>query len=151
VAEREPLAGEQGGTGDVIREIRIAAPPAAVFEFFTDPQKMTRWKGRSAELEPTPGGVYRVDIDGHVTSGEFLEVDAPRRVVFTWGWEEGGPVAPGSSTVEVELTPDGDGTLLRLTHRGLPEEEKEIHGIGWDRFLPRLGAVAAGEDPDAGS
>ena len=131
-----------------MREIRIAARPETVFEFFTDPDKMVRWKGRSATLEPSPGGTYRVAInDLAVARGEFVEVDRPRRVVFTWGWEGTNPVPPGSSTVEVELVPDGEGTLLRLTHRGLPEEQVEEHAHGWDHFLPRLATAAAGDDP----
>jgi len=125
----------------------VAAPPEAVFEFFTDPNKIVRWKGQEAEAVPAVGGIYRVNIDGHVTRGEFVELDPPRRVAFTWGWEEGGPVPPGSSTVVVDLVPDGDGTLVRLTHRGLPREMREVHGHGWDRFLPRLAVAAGGGDP----
>jgi uncharacterized protein YndB with AHSA1/START domain len=131
-----------------VREVRIEARPETVFEFFTDPDKMVRWKGREATLEPSPGGTYRVTInDLAVARGEYVEVDRPRRVVFTWGGEGTNPVPPGSSTVEVELTPDGDGTLLRLTHRGLPEAEVEEHAHGWDHFLPRLATAAAGGDP----
>jgi uncharacterized protein YndB with AHSA1/START domain len=148
VAEREPLRAEPtgSGSGDLVHEIRVEAPPEAVFPFFTDPSQYVRWKGRSADLEPEPGGRYRVDIDGDVVAGEFVEVNPPRRVVFTWGWE-GGPLAPGSTTVEVDLVPEGDGTLVRLTHRGLPEEAKGEHAAGWDHFLPRLAEVAAGGDP----
>ena len=91
---------------------------------------------------------YRVAInDLAIVSGQYVEVDAPRRVVLTWGWEGGQPVPPGASTVEVELTPDGDGTMLRLTHRDLPPEEVEQHAHGWDHFLPRLATAASGGDP----
>jgi uncharacterized protein YndB with AHSA1/START domain len=72
----------------VEREVRIAARPETVFDFFVDPAKMRRWKGRKAELDPKPGGVYRVEINEQaVVSGEYLEVEAPSRLVFTWGWE----------------------------------------------------------------
>jgi uncharacterized protein YndB with AHSA1/START domain len=136
----------------VEREIRIAARPETVFDFFVDPEKMVRWKGRKAELDPRPGGVYRVEInDEAIAKGEYVEIDAPSRVVFTWGWEgqESGDhaVPPGSSRVEIELTPDGDGTLVRLRHFDLPEQSREIHGQGWDLYLGRLAAVAAGRDP----
>lgn len=129
------------------REIRIAARPETVFAFFTDPEKLVRWKGRQATLDARPGGTYRVDIDGkNVVRGEFVEVDPPRRVVFTWGWEdEASPLRPGSSTVEIELIPDGEGTLVRLIHRDLPPEAVAEHAKGWDHFLPRLEeAVRAG-------
>ena len=72
----------------VEREVLIAARPETVFEFFTDPEKQVLWMGRRAELDPRPGGIYRVEIsDQIVGSGEFLEVDAPSRVVFSFGWE----------------------------------------------------------------
>jgi uncharacterized protein YndB with AHSA1/START domain len=147
------VAVEQPDTATVVeREIRIAARPETVFDFFVDPEKMVQWKGRRAELDPRPGGIYRVEIGGPaIARGEYVEIDPPSRVVFTWGWEgqESGPhaVAPGSSRVEVELTPDGDGTIVRLRHLDLPEESREIHGQGWDNYLGRLAKAAAGEDP----
>jgi uncharacterized protein YndB with AHSA1/START domain len=133
-------------------EVRIAASPETVFDFFTDPDKMIQWMGRSAELEPRPGGVLRCDINGRdVASGEYVELDPPRRLVFTWGWEgEGSVTAAGSSTVEVVLEPDGDGTQLRLAHRGLPTAESaERHGHGWRHYTERLAAAAAGNGPGA--
>jgi uncharacterized protein YndB with AHSA1/START domain len=138
----------------VEREVRIAARPETVFEFFVDPQKMCEWKGRKAELDPRPGGTYRVEInDQAIARGEYLEIEAPSRVVFTWGWEgqQSGEhaVPPGASRVEVDLIPDGDGTLVRLRHLDLPEQSREIHGQGWDLYLGRLSKAAAGEDPGA--
>jgi len=133
----------------VDREVRIAARPEIVFAFFTDPEKMVRWKGVQATLESKPGGVYRVVLnDQAVATGEYVEITPFTRVVFTWGWEGHPIVPPGTSVVEVDLEPDGEGTLLRLTHRGLPTlEEAKNHAIGWDHYLPRLAVAAAGGDP----
>jgi uncharacterized protein YndB with AHSA1/START domain len=136
----------------VEREIRIAARPETVFEFFIDPEKMVLWKGREADLDPRPGGIYRVEMgDEIVARGEYVELDPPNRVVFTWGWEgqESGPhaVPPGSSRVEISLERDGDGTLVRLRHLDLPEEARDIHGEGWDLYLGRLATAATGGDP----
>jgi uncharacterized protein YndB with AHSA1/START domain len=130
------------------REVRIKARPETVFSYFTDPQKMVRWKGITAELEPTPGGIYRVNINGNdIACGSYVEIQPPYRVVFTWGWEgEGHPIPPGSSTVEITLTPDGEGTLLRLRHSGLPVGAGADHAVGWEHFLPRLAIEAAGGD-----
>ena len=135
--------------GVVVREIRIETPPEAVFPFFTDPAKLVRWKGISAELEPRPGGGYRCNVNGRdIASGEYLAVELPRRVVFTWGWEgDGTLVPPGTSTVELTLTPDGAGTLLRLEHRDLPEPARAEYSEGWTHYLVRLGVAAAGGDP----
>jgi uncharacterized protein YndB with AHSA1/START domain len=133
----------------VEREIRIEAPPSVVFEFLTDPAKMVRWMGTEAVLEPWPGGRYYVNVNGHEgVSGEVLEIIPDRRVVFSWGWEDGSlPLPPGQSTVEISLEPAGDGTRLRLTHHDLPPGMHRFHRLGWDYALPRLAAVAAGRDP----
>ncbi len=133
-------------------EVRIAADPETVFDFFTDPDKMIQWMGRKAELDPRPGGTLRCDINSDaVASGEYIEIESPRRIVFSWGWEGDDSVtAPGSSTVEVLLQPDGVGTRLRLLHRDLPSAESaEKHGHGWRHYTERLAAAASGEDPGA--
>jgi uncharacterized protein YndB with AHSA1/START domain len=136
------------------RELTIAASPETVWQFFVDPEKATRWMGMKATLEPTPGGLYYCEVvPGYTARGEFVELDPPRRLVFTWGWEPGAdgassPVSPGSSTVEVELEPEGEGTRLRFTHRDLPSAESaQSHAHGWDHYLPRLETAAAGRDP----
>ena len=133
--------------GTIERETRIAAPPDVVFAFFVEPERVVRWMGDSATLEARPGGTFRLEYArGEVASGQYVEVDAPRRVVFTWGWEEDGdPVPPGASTVEVTLEPDGDGTLVRLRHTGLDAGSMAGHEEGWDYFLPRLVDAVRGE------
>jgi uncharacterized protein YndB with AHSA1/START domain len=136
--------------GDAVElVVRIAARPETIFPFFTDPDKMVRWKGVSATLDPRPGGVYRVDVTGHdIANGAYLEVVPNRRVVFTWGWEgEESALPPGSSTVEVTLTPDGDGTIVRLRHYGLKARQRKDHAVGWEHYLARLVQAAEGRDP----
>jgi uncharacterized protein YndB with AHSA1/START domain len=133
----------------VTREQVVPAPPGEVFRWFVDPALLARWIGVRATLEPRPGGVFRFEItDGEWCSGRYLEVVPGRRVVFTWGWESGAiPVPPGSSTVEVDLEPHAGGTLVRLVHRNLAPEVRPLHDDGWSRFLPRLAAVVAGQEP----
>jgi len=136
-------------TTSVAREIAIDASPETVWEFFVDPDKLVRWKGMNADLDPRPGGVYRCEvIPGHTALGEYLELNPPHRLVFTWGWENESAVPPGTSTIEVELTPEGDGTRLHFVHRDLPGAESvESHAHGWDHYLPRLEIAAGGGDP----
>ena len=142
-------------TVSVQREIAIDASPTTVWEFLVDEAKAIRWMGLSASLDARPGGLYLVEvIPGHTARGEFVEVDPPHRLVFTWGWDPSGEepnlVPPGSSTVEVELLPDGDGTKLLFTHRDLPSQASaESHGHGWDHYLTRLVTAASGGDPGA--
>jgi uncharacterized protein YndB with AHSA1/START domain len=137
-------------TTSVEREIVIAASPETVWQFLVDPEKATRWMGQAASFDPRPGGVYRVEvIPGNTASGEFVELDPPRRLVHTWGWEPGGAsqVAAGTTTVEFELIPNGDGTTLRFRHRGLPSAQAvQSHAHGWDHYLERLVTSASGGD-----
>lgn len=98
--------------------------------------------GVGAELNPEPGGSFRIDVDGeHFARGEYREIEPPHRLVMTWGWEGDAEVAPGSTTVEITLTPDADGTLLRLRHTGLPNTSQiDAHRKGWVMYTGRLGA-----------
>src|SRR2546428_4440466 len=134
-------------TKEIEEVITIAARPETVFRLLTDPSEYVRWKGKIAQLEPRPGGTFHVDFqnDKDVVEGRFVEVIPSRRVVFTWGWKDSPVVPPGSSTVEIDLEPDGEGTRLRLVHRGLPEGAPASHTEGWDYFLPRLVSVAEGQ------
>lgn len=138
-------------TADAVEvAVQIAASPETVYDFFTDPDRMIQWMGRSVAADPRPGGGFRCDInDEAVAAGEYVALDPPNRVVFTWGWEGDGPsVAPGDSTVEILLAAVGEGTHLRLIHRDLPTAESaEKHSHGWRHYLDRLAIAAAGGDP----
>ena len=127
----------------VTASVRIAAPPDTVFPYFTDPARAVKWIANAAYLDPRPGGTFSIDVRGNPARGEFVVVDPPHRVVFTWGIEGRGDFPPGSSTVEVVLEADGDGTVVTLTHRDLPtEDSRRSHREGWSEFLGILGGVA---------
>jgi hypothetical protein len=80
--------------------------------------------------------------------GEYVVVD-PLPLIFTWGWEDSSELPPGSSTVEITLIPDGDGTLIRLRHTGLPSEEsRALHAAGWSHYLERLSLRPPATTPD---
>jgi uncharacterized protein YndB with AHSA1/START domain len=136
-------------TGVITVRRAIRARPATVFSFFTDRDRWLSWQGVAAEIDPRPGGVFRMNVRGDGwASGRFVAVEPYHRIVFTWGWEgEDSPVPPGSSTVEVTLEPDGDGTLLTLVHSGLPLPALDIHRDGWYHYLDRLTIRAAGGEP----
>ena len=136
-------------TDPLRNEVRIAAPPDVVFPYFTDPARMVDWMGIGALLDPRPGGTFRVEANGRdVVLGEYVEVEPPHRVVFTWGFAGAEPFVPaGSSRVEVTLEPDGEGTRLILLHHDLPEPSRDAHDEGWTHYLARLAAVAGGAAP----
>lgn len=141
---------EPPSTDTVTLERRIAARPETVFGFFTDREKWLSWMGVDGVFSFEPGGAYRTRIGGdNVASGRFLEVDPPKRLVFTWGWDEGGmPVPPGSTTVEITLEPTADGTLLRLVHSGLATPEaRAAHAKEWVYHLEYLAVRAEGGQP----
>ena len=142
----------------------LAAPPAEVYRYLTDPARYVRWMGRSAVLEARPGGRYEVTMsDGFRAAGMFTAADPPHRVAFTWGFaddeaasrtkEPGGhrtasDMPAGSTQVTVTLAAAGAGTRLTLRHDNLPSRElAAAHQVAWDTYLPRLAAVAAGADP----
>lgn len=133
---------------ELVREIMIDARPETIFPFLTETDKMLQWEGTEAELDPRPGGVWYVLVAGEFPGkGEFVEVVPNERVVFTFGWEqEGNPIPPGTSRVEITLHPEGDKTRLRLVHSGLPDDAVDDHIGGWDHYLGRLAVVATGGD-----
>src|SRR5215813_4941652 len=103
----------------VRRETHIPAPPSAVFALLIDPEKMLRWIGTEAQIEPQIGGLYLVNVTGaRVARGSFREVVPVHRLAYSFGWDDDKEVPPGSSLLEIDLIEQPDGTLLRLTHTG---------------------------------
>ena len=123
------------------------ASPQEVFAAWTDPAKLTRWYCPNPDLTVgfrgtvATGEPYELTMgEEHTVRGEYLVVDEPRLLEFTWQWSDGEP-----SVVRVEIDTTDDGTTrLRLTHRDLPTRADAIgHGEGWDLSLNRLVLVLA--------
>lgn len=139
------------GTDETVtieQTVRIAASPETVWAFWTEPARLAEWWGSDAEIAAEPGGSFRIVMDdGPVMRGAFTEVEPPHRLVFTFGWEHsapGEPLAPGSTRVEVTITPEEGGTVLVLRHFGMPATQAGDHEKGWRYFLgDRLVAPAA--------
>ena len=133
----------------VQRETQIAAPRASVFAFLTDPDKIVQWMGTEATTEVHPGGMYLLKGVGSATArGTFREVVPVHRLAYSFGWEGNEEVSPGSSLIEIDLIEQDGGTLLRMTHSGLPNATTQAsHGKGWAHYLGRLTEVAAGRNP----
>jgi len=134
----------------VVREIKVNAKPETVFSYLVDQDKLRRWMTIGGTMDPRPGGAFRWQVTSEdIASGKYVEVKPPSRLVFTFGWEgEDAITKAGSSTIEITLTPDGNGTLVRLVHSGLPTAEAaEKHAFGWEHYLKRLAVAATGADP----
>ena len=121
-------------------EIRIAAPAEVVWAHLTTAAGLVRWVGPDAAADPIPGGDLRwKHPNGATVVGRFVELVPYRRIVFTYGWEDGRMgVPPESTTVEIDLVEQADATTLRLVHHGLPPEAVEDHERGWAFFLGAL-------------
>jgi uncharacterized protein YndB with AHSA1/START domain len=134
----------------VRRETRVAAPPSAVFALLTDPEKIIRWMGTEAQFDLRPGGLYLLNVTGaRFARGAFTEVVPVHRLAYSFGWDNSEVVPPGSSLVEIDLMDEPpEGTLLRLTHSGLPNAAQCAgHAEGWENYLGRLAKLVAGSEP----
>lgn len=142
--------------GTLEREIHIDAPPEVVFEVISQPQHIRSWWSDRATLDPAPGAVGELvwEEGDHVVPIVVVDLDPPRRFSFQWVAPDGELPDHGNSLlVTFVLEPSGSGTVLRLTESGFRERGWEAavleqtyreHEQGWDRYLPRLAAYAAG-------
>jgi uncharacterized protein YndB with AHSA1/START domain len=105
----------------VERTISIEASRDLVFRFFTDPVRWAAWWGAGSTIEPRVGGHVHIRYpDGTEAAGEVLEIQAPERLSFSYGFVSGTPFPAGSTRVTIELRQDGDLTRLGLRHE-LPD------------------------------
>lgn len=116
--------------------ITIAASPETVFGYLTTNEGMTAWMGQYADLDPTPGGRFAVDIAGYPVRGEYLRVEPPRRVVVSWGFVGSDDLPAGASTVEFRLT------RVRGGHEGRPLPLRSARRRS-ARSCRRMGALPA--------
>jgi uncharacterized protein YndB with AHSA1/START domain len=83
-----------------------------------------------------------------VARGTFREVVPVHRLAYSFGWEGDQEVPPGSGLIEIDLIDRDGGTLLRMTHSGLPNAAMcASHDRGWAHYLGRLTMIAAGRNP----
>jgi len=131
---------------DLQRTVLIKARPETVFRFFTDSARWASWWGAGSTIDAKPGGrVYIRHPNGIESSGEVLEVDPPDRIAFTYGFESGNPMPPGSSLVTIRLEPDSSGTRLHLLHEFGEPGPRDEHVQGWRFQLALFSNAVANE------
>jgi len=128
----------------------IAATPDRLFRAFTRPDELARWMSpvghAEVEVDLRIGGALRVAMIGAGIriehTGEFLELDPPHRIAFTWQSDYTGGVATRVIVDLAEIT-GGTATELTLRHELLPASARPSHAGGWGAMLDRLAAMTA--------
>jgi uncharacterized protein YndB with AHSA1/START domain len=126
----------------------ISAPPEKVYDVWTNPAELKKWMRPAghqiikSESDLIQGGRYHftlMHLEGqrvYDPEGEYLEVDPPRRLIFTWS---------ESTRVTVEFHERGGDTEVVLTHEFFPHEKtRYFHLIGWNESLDRLAETILG-------
>ena len=130
----------------VRKEVLINAPVDVVYRHLTEVEGLKAWMAIDAVSELTPGGAVKwVYENGAVMIGRYLELVPPRRIVLSYGWENGGRmgIMPETTKVEIDLVEEDGSTRLQLLHSALPDEHADFHAMGWGYFLDRLVALLA--------
>ena len=135
---------------------RFGATAERVFDAWLDPDRVWQWMRVCAERQPARGETVRIDIDPRVGgtftfvdrrdgvevahTGQYLEIDRPRRLVFTWGIPQ---FSPDADRVTVDILPDGEGCALTLTTEMSPDwaEYATRAAEGWGTMVDAIGAV----------
>ena len=135
------------------RTLVIRARRDTVFTFFNDASRWASWWGAGSTIDAKPGGRVLIrHSNGVEASGEVLEVHAPERIVFTYGYAKGLPSPAGSSRVTIRLDSHPQGTLLQLTHEFAEGDvaARDEHVQGW-RFQLSLFANLIADNVNAGA
>ena len=127
------------------RSILIGAPRATVFSFFTDSSRWATWWGAGSTIDPVVGGqVYIRHPNGIEAGGTVLEIEAPRRIVFSYGFASGVPMPLGASRVTISCESEAGATRVTLHHALATEAARDEHIQGWRYQLSLFANVVAG-------
>ena len=144
--------------GTIEREIFVDASPETVFDVISSPKHVQQWWPDEAAYDLRPGAPGEIvfgerDADGAVVGFNVVDVEPPHSFSFRWTQPAGEIGTSGNSLlVTFSLTPQGSGTLLKMTESGFREmgwevavleEQYNSHVSGWDFYLPRLAPYAA--------
>jgi uncharacterized protein YndB with AHSA1/START domain len=118
--------------GAVSLQLKVRLNAGLVDRIFCETPRWAEWWGAGTTIDATPGGQMRIrHPNGAEVTGEVLEVSAPERIVFTYGFVSGKPIPAGSSRVSIRLDAHPQGTLLQLTHEFADQPARDEHVQGW--------------------
>jgi uncharacterized protein YndB with AHSA1/START domain len=129
------------------RTVVIQASRETVFRYFTDSSRWAKWWGPGSTIDARPGGrMYIRYPNGVEVSGEVVEVVAPERISFTYGYESGKPMGPGASRVTISLQNTSGATTVHLRHEFDEAATRDAHIPGWRYQLSVFANVVANEN-----
>jgi uncharacterized protein YndB with AHSA1/START domain len=144
--------------GSIEREVFVEASPEIVFDVVSSPDQIKEWWPDDARYELTPGVAGEIAFGdrgagGKVVAFTVVDVRPPRTFSFRWTQPADEVAEQGNSLlVTFDLTPSGDGTLVKMTETGFREmgwevavleQEYQDHVTGWNFYLPRLAPYVA--------
>jgi len=128
------------------RTIVIRASRETVFRFFTEPSLWAAWWGAGSTIGSQPGDPMLIRYpNGVEAAGEIVEIVPPERIVFTYGYVSGSPIAVGASQATITLEAEGAHTRLRLTHAFADPAVRDQHVQGWRYQLSVFANAVANE------
>jgi uncharacterized protein YndB with AHSA1/START domain len=128
------------------RTVLIEAPRDLVFQFFSDSARWASWWGAGSTTDGSVGGRVTIRFPNNIeAAGEIVELAAPQRIAFTYGYASGTPVPVGGSLVTVTLEEVPRGTRLRLTHDFAEAGMRDHHEQGWRFQLSVFANAVANE------
>ena len=128
----------------------IAATPERLFALWTEPEQLVKWWGPEGftipqhALDVRPGGRWRTTMrrpDGsqNTVSGIYRTLDPPRRLVFTWGWDDDAGLRGHETEITVTFEPVTGGTRMVLTQQTFVDtDSRDRHRHGWSSSFAKL-------------
>lgn len=145
------------GADPIVVEAFLEASPAEVFQAWTDPKAVMRWFGRapntlvSATIDLRVGGEWcflehQDGIESTGFKGEYVAIEPEEHLIFTWvkftTTATGKRTSTPPSKVEISMSNNGTGTILRVTHSSIHDDElRRGFASGWNRGIAAMRAT----------
>ncbi|HXT16259.1 MAG TPA: SRPBCC domain-containing protein [Gemmatimonadaceae bacterium] len=154
MATSTPLGEKNSAAPSLEVRRTIRAPRQRVFDAWTKAEELKRWHAPGpltvsfAEIDLRVGGGYRIHMrepngTEHKVSGVYREVDPPKRVVYTWSWDDQSDVQ--NSVVTLEFHERGASTEVVLRHEGFAtDKQRDSHNGGWTSIMEKFAADIEG-------